>query len=133
MAIASNALQKDCKGVSHGIQFWKSWNETYPWIELKDEKIGVICLVIMFAAIVMVFKMSEIAIFCIFCWLQQNVFHNLGNMFKYTCRGVTLFFQHSPIRASELEHFEIFSQSCERQLAPRFFVKSNLLLFFLIS
>ena len=36
-------------------------------------------------------------------------------------------------RASELEDFEIFSRPRENQLARRFFVKFNLLLFFLIS
>ena len=46
--------------------------------------------------------------------------------------GVTLLFEHSPSRSSEIEHFEIFSRPRENQLAWHFFVKFNLLLFFLI-
>ena len=46
--------------------------------------------------------------------------------------GVTLLFEHPPSQASELEHFEIFSRPWENQLAWRFFIKFNLLLFFLI-
>ena len=51
----------------------------------------------------------------------------------YNSSGVTLLFKHSPSRASEIEHFEIFSRPREYQLARQFFVKFNLLLFFLIS
>ena len=46
--------------------------------------------------------------------------------------GVTLLFEHSPSQASELEHFESFSRPWENQLAQRFSIKFNLLLFFLI-
>ena len=42
-----------------------------------------------------------------------------------TFSGVTLGFEHSPSRASEIEYFEIFSRPRENQLAPRFFVKFN--------
>ena len=47
--------------------------------------------------------------------------------------GVTLIFEHSPSRASEIGHFGIFSCPREIQLARQFFVRFNLLLFFLIS
>ena len=47
--------------------------------------------------------------------------------------GVTLIFDHLPSRASEIEHSAIFSRSRENKLAQRFFVKFNLLLFFVIS
>ena len=50
----------------------------------------------------------------------------------YTCSDVTLLFEHLPSRASEIEHFEIFSHLQENKLAQQFFVKSDLLLFFLI-
>ena len=46
---------------------------------------------------------------------------------------VTWFFEHSPTRMSEIEHFEIFSRPQENQLAWQFLGKSNLRLFFLIS
>ena len=46
--------------------------------------------------------------------------------------GVTLLFEHSPIWASEIER-EIFSHLQENQLTRQFFLKFNLLLFFLIS
>ena len=46
---------------------------------------------------------------------------------------VTLLFEHSPSRASEIEHFVIFSCPRENKLGQRFFVKFNLLLLFLIS
>ena len=36
---------------------------------------------------------------------------------------VTLIFEHSSSRASEIEHFEIFSRPRENQLARRFFLK----------
>ena len=42
-------------------------------------------------------------------------------------RGVTLLFEHSPSRSSEIEHFEILSRPRENQLARHFFVKFNLL------
>ena len=45
---------------------------------------------------------------------------------------VTLLFEYSPGRASEIEHFEIFSRPRENKLVRRFFVKFNFL-FFLIS
>ena len=38
-------------------------------------------------------------------------------MFKYTHSDVTLLFEHSSSRASEIEHFEIFSHPRENQLA----------------
>ena len=41
--------------------------------------------------------------------------------------GVTLLFEHSPSRTSEIEHFEIFSRLRENQLAQQLFVKFNLL------
>ena len=47
--------------------------------------------------------------------------------------GVTLLFEHLPSGASEIEHFKVFSCRRENQLARRFFVRFNLLLFFLIS
>ena len=47
--------------------------------------------------------------------------------------GVTLLFGHLPSRASEIEHFKIFSLLQENQFARRFLVKFNLLLLFLIS
>ena len=47
--------------------------------------------------------------------------------------GVTLLFEHSPSRGSEIDCFEIFIRSRQNQLARRFFVKFNLPLFFLIS
>ena len=47
--------------------------------------------------------------------------------------GVTLLFEHSTSRASEIEHFETFSRLRENQLTPRFFIKFSLLLFSLIS
>lgn len=37
--------------------------------------------------------------------------------------GVTLLFEHSRRRASEIEDFEIFSRLQENQLARRFFCK----------
>ena len=40
----------------------------------------------------------------------------------YLYSGVTLLFEHSPSRVSEIEHFEIFSRPRENQLARRFFV-----------
>ena len=49
----------------------------------------------------------------------------------YHTSGVTLLFEHSPSRASEIEHFGIFTRLQENQLTRQFFVKSNLLLFFL--
>ena len=47
--------------------------------------------------------------------------------------GVTLRFEHSSSRVSEIEHFQIFYRPRENRLVRRFFVKFNLLLFFLIS
>ena len=47
--------------------------------------------------------------------------------------GLTLLFEHSPSWASEIEHFEIFSRPQEIKLTQGFFIKFNLLLFFLIS
>ena len=47
--------------------------------------------------------------------------------------GVTLLFEHLPSRASEIEHFEVFSCPRESQLARQFFVRFNLLLLVLIS
>ena len=47
--------------------------------------------------------------------------------------GVTLLFEHSRNRGSEIERFEILSRLRENQLTWWFFVKFNLLLFFLIS
>ena len=46
---------------------------------------------------------------------------------------VTLLFEHSHSWASEIEHFEIFSRPQKNKLAQQFFVKFNLLLFFVIS
>lgn len=47
--------------------------------------------------------------------------------------GVTLLFEHSRRRASEIEDFEIFSRLRENQLPQQFIIKFNLLLLFLIS
>ena len=47
--------------------------------------------------------------------------------------GVTLLFEHSPCRASEIEHSEILRRPRENELARRFFEKFNLLVFCLIS
>ena len=47
--------------------------------------------------------------------------------------GITLLFEHSRRRASEIEDFEIFSRLRENQLPQQFFIKFNLLLLFLIS
>ena len=47
--------------------------------------------------------------------------------------GVTLLFEHSLSRASEIDYFEIFSCLQGNQLAWQFVVKFNLLLLFLIS
>ena len=52
---------------------------------------------------------------------------------SYQCSGVTLTFEHPLSWASEIENLEIFSCQRENKLAQRFFVKFNLLLFFLIS
>ena len=49
------------------------------------------------------------------------------------CSGVALLFEHSPSQANEIEHFEIFGCPQENQLTQPFFIKFNLLLFFLIS
>ena len=46
--------------------------------------------------------------------------------------GITLLFEHLPSQASKIENFEIFSCPQENQLVRWFFVKFNLLLFFLI-
>ena len=46
--------------------------------------------------------------------------------------GVILLFEHSSSRASEIDYFDILSRPRENQLARRFVVKFNLLLFFLI-
>ena len=43
------------------------------------------------------------------CWCIRNYF--------MICSGVTLRFEHSPSRASEIEHLEIFSCPQENQLA----------------
>ena len=43
------------------------------------------------------------------------------------------FFEHLPSLVSEIDHFEIFSRPRENQLTQQFFLKFNLLLFFLIS
>ena len=53
---------------------------------------------------------------------------------KYVCiySDVTLRFELSPSRASDIDYFEVFSRPRESQLARRFFVEFNLL-FFLIS
>ena len=56
----------------------------------------------------------------------------LSEMFNLPYKGVTLLFEHSSSPASEIDYFEIFSCLRENQLAQRFFVKFNLLLFFLI-
>ena len=45
-----------------------------------DEKNGVVCQVIMFTPRVMVFKISNMAIFLCFLLIS----HSLGNIFKYT-------------------------------------------------
>ena len=55
-----------------------------------------------------------------------------GRVIRYDNSDVTLLFEHLPSGASEIEHFKIFSQLRENQLAQRFFVKFNLLLFFLM-
>ena len=39
-------------------------------------------------------------------------------MYSYTS-GATYLFEHSPSRASEIEHFEIFSRARDNQLARR--------------
>ena len=52
----------NAKAGLHGIEFCKPWNETCQWIELQE----LLCLVIMFTPIVMVLKMSEVAIFFVF-------------------------------------------------------------------
>ena len=44
--------------------------------------------------------------------------------------GVSLLFEHSPSRTSEIEHFEIFSRPRENQLTRQFFIKFNSLLSF---
>ena len=60
----------NAKARPHGIEFSKPWNETTDGSSLRNiqKKNGVICLVIMFTSIVLVFKMSEIAIFFNLCW-----------------------------------------------------------------
>ena len=63
--------------------------------------------------------------------ITQSSVNNL--LLKKTCSGVTLLFEHSPIQVSEIDHSEICSHLQENQLAQWFFVKFNLLLFFLIS
>ena len=45
--------------------------------------------------------------------------------------GATLLFEHSPSRASEIDHFENFICWRENQLVQQFFLKFNLLLPFL--
>ena len=60
----------------------------------------------------------------------QNIW-KLGQIYT-TISGATLLFEHLPIWASEIEHFEIFSCPWEKQIARPFFIKFNLLLLFLI-
>ena len=47
--------------------------------------------------------------------------------------GATLLSEHSPSWASKIKHFKIFSCPQQNQLTWQFFIKFNLLLFFLIS
>ena len=68
--------------------------------------------------------------------MKQIAKHDLTRFALKLCQfnsGVTLLFEHSPSRPSKIEHSEIFCRPRENQLARRFFVKFNLLLFFLIS
>ena len=126
MAIASNTLQKNIQRgpLSNWIFKVLKWNIPEDRAERIHEKIG---------AIFLVMKCLKSLIFCIFCWDQQNFCHSLGNIFKYTCTDVTFIFEHFPSRTSKIGHFKIFSHPRENQLTRRFFVKFNLLLFFLIS
>ena len=70
----------NAKAGPHRIEFSKPWNETYQWIELKEytKKNGVICLVVMFTSIVMVFKMAEIAIFLYFLLITAKSLSQFG-------------------------------------------------------
>ena len=64
--------------------------------------------------------------------LVWRLYSHIKKMFMMKDSGVTLLFEHSPIWASEIER-EIFSHLQENQLTRQFFLKFNLLLFFLIS
>ena len=70
----------NAKAGPYGIKFSKPQNETYQWIELKEytKKNGVICLVIMFTSIVMVFKKAEIAIFLYFLLITAKILSQFG-------------------------------------------------------
>ena len=65
--------------------------------------------------------------------LVWRLYSHIKKMFMMKDSVVTLLFEHSLSWASEIEHCEIFSHPQENQLARQFFVKFNLLLFFLIS
>ena len=55
----------------------------------------------------------------------------MNHIFPENC-CVTLLFERSPSRASEIDYFEVFTRLRENQLTRRFVVKFKLLLFFLI-
>ena len=63
----------------------------------------------------------------------KNMIVKVFNLMSRTNSGITLLFEHSSSRASEVKHFEIITHPQDNQLALQFFVKFNLLLFFLIS
>ena len=63
----------------------------------------------------------------------KNMIVKVFNLMSRTNSGITLLFEHLSSRASEVKHFEIITHPQENQHAWQFFVKFNLLLFFLIS
>ena len=57
----------------------QKWNITTEKAQRDDEKSGVICLVFMFTPKI---NVKNGSFFCIFCYWQQKISHNLGKIFK---------------------------------------------------
>ena len=60
--------------------------ETYQWIELKVYKRKMVCLVIMFTPISMIFKITEIADFFVFSADNSKTFVTVGEIYLSTQR-----------------------------------------------
>ena len=79
----------------------------------------------MIVSVIIQFDLNKQTFSCEFCKMFMNpIFLEKS--------GVILLFEHSSSRASEIDYFDILSRPRENQLARRFVVKFNLLLFFLI-
>ena len=79
----------------------------------------------MVVSVIIQFDLNKQTFSCEFCKMFMNpIFLEKS--------GVILLFEHSSSRASEIDYFDILSRPRENQLARRFVVKFNLLLFFLI-